>query len=448
MRKSDKAGVSIIQGTVFQEKFPQKRKDMAAIFLALVFLLFLPRTSVFAQEEGRWGDDITIHLALIGPGDELYFWWGHVALVVEDASTGQALFYDWGVFSFDNENFFLDFAFGRLIYTTVVSPALPNYQAYINTNRDIILFTLNLPAEKKEAIVLFAENNVLPENADYEYHHFFDNCSTRIRDIIDMALGGQFKARYGEAPGRFTLRQHVRRHTWFNPLADWALNFWMGQGIDRPITVWEEMFLPSELAKRVYGFSFIDADGSERPLVSAVEVIHRAAGRPAVLDTPRLQWPRQLFASLLFSGLLVLLYLLCGQQRRFRVLLGCIHSLSGLFFGLAGSMLFFLTFFTNHDYTFYNINVLFVNPLLLAAVPLGLNFAFTANGKKRAAAHRLLRLLWAYVFFGGLLTIVIRIFPAFYQQNQVTQALLLPFALCMVFLMTRTGRKLSKSNGE
>ena len=416
----------------------------AMLLFLLVFLLFLPQLSLFAQDTPaggrRWGDDIVLRLALIGPGDELYFWWGHVGLVVEDRRTGRNWFYDWGVFSFDSENFFRDFAIGRLIFTTVVSPAELSYYVYARTNRDVILFTLDLPAEKREAIVLFAENNVLPENADYEYHHFWDNCSTRIRDIIDMALDGQFKARYGEYPGRFTLRQHVRRHTWFNPLIDWALNFWMGQGIDRPITVWDEMFLPSELAKRVYGFHFVDADGNERPLVSSVEVVHKAVGRPVVLDTPRLQWPRQLFASLLFSGLLALLYLFCGQRHRFRVFLGCLHSLAGLFFGLAGSLLFFLTFFTNHDYTFYNINVLFVNPLLLAALPLGLRFAFNGNEKKRAAAVRLLRLLWAYVFFGGLFTIAIRIFPAFYQQNQVTQALLLPFALCMVFIMTRTER--------
>ena len=411
-------------------------RKMTAVLLALVVLLFLPCASLFAQDR-RWGDDLTIRLALIGPGDELYFWWGHVALVVEDAGTGQALFYDWGVFSFDTENFFLDFAFGRLIYTTVVSPALPNYQAYINANRDVILFTLDLPAERKEAIVLFAENNVLPENADYEYHHFFDNCSTRIRDIIDMALEGQFKARYGEAPGRFTLRQHVRRHTWFNPFFDWILNFWMGQGIDRPIRVWDEMFLPSELAKRVYNFYFTDADGNERRLVSSVDIVYKAVGRPAVLDAPRLQWPRQLLVSFLFSGLLVFLYLRCGKQNRFRVFWGTLQSLAGFFFGLAGSMLFFLSFFTNHDYTFYNINILFVNPLFLAAVPLGLRFAFTADEKKRAAALRLLRLLWAYVLFGGLITIVVRIFPAFYQQNQVTQALMLPLALCMVLLMTR-----------
>jgi len=408
------------------------------LLFTLAFLLFL---SLFPRDvsavQGRWGDDITIRLALIGPGDELYFWWGHVGLVVEDASTGQDWFFDWGVFSFDNENFFLDFAFGRPVFTTVVSPAQLNYYLYIRANRDVILFTLDLPPEKREAIVRFAENNVLPENADYEYHHFWDNCSTRIRDVIDMALDGQFKARYGEYPARFTLRQHVRRHTWFNPLIDWALNFWMGQGIDRPITVWDEMFLPSELAKRVYGFRFIDADGNERPLVSSVTVINKAAGRPAVLDVPRLQWPRQLMVSLLFSGFLVFLFRFHGNKKGFPVFMGVFQSALGLFFGIAGSMLFFLTFFTNHDYTFYNINILFVNPLFLAAIPLGLNLAFSKSGKKREAARSFLRVFWAYVFFGGFITIVIRVFPAFYQQNQVTQALLLPLALVMVFIMTR-----------
>ncbi|MCL2374068.1 MAG: DUF4105 domain-containing protein [Treponema sp.] len=403
----------------------------------LALIAFISLSSLFAQDApagGRWGDDYILKLALIGPGDELYFWWGHIALVAENRITGQAFFYDWGVFSFDNDNFFADFAIGRIIFTTVVSPAEWSFQAYRRANREVILFTLDLPAEKVEAVMLFAANNVLPENADYEYHHFWDNCATRIRDVIDMALGGQFKARYGEMPGRFTLRQHVRRHTWFNPFFDWILNFWMGQGIDRRITVWDEMFLPSELAKRVYGFQFIDSDGNERRLVSSVEFLHAAAGRPAVLDVPRLQWPRQLLVSALFSGLLALVCLFYGKKKAFRISAGVLQSALGLFFGLAGSMLFFLMCFTNHDYTFYNINILFVNPLFLAAVPLGLRFAFTKCAEKRAAAARLLRLFWAYVFFGGLLTIAIKIFPAFYQQNQVTQALILPLALVMVFI--------------
>jgi len=192
-------------------------------------------------------DNLTLKVAIIGPGDELYFWWGHIGLIVEDNRSGQSRFYDWGVFSFDNENFFVNFAFGRLIYTCAVSRAESNYNAYVNRNRTITVYTLDLSAEKKEAVLRLAETNMLPENRDYAYHHFKDNCATRIRDIIDLAVDGQFRDKHGNEPGRYTLRQHVRRHTWFNPFFDWLLNFWMSQTIDKQITVWEEMFHPRKL---------------------------------------------------------------------------------------------------------------------------------------------------------------------------------------------------------
>jgi len=418
----------------------------AAALVLLGLFLFLSRPSLFCQNNpgnsagsGR-GDALTLKLAVMGPGTELYFWFGHIGLVVEDKFTGQARFYDWGVFSFGNENFFYNFAFGRLLYSCAVTRAEYNYNMYISNNRDITLYTLNLPADKKEEVLRFAEKNVLPENRDYYYHHFKDNCATRIRDIIDMAVDGQFRATYGSAPGRFTYRQHVRRHTWFNPFFDWILNFWMGQDIDRPITVWEEMFLPSEIAKRVCDFSYAGPDGKEIPLVSSVEIRNKAIGRPVVLDTPRRQWPRELFISVLFSALVFLRYLFWGERKGFRIFMGIIHSLLGLFFGIAGSLLFFMSFFTNHDYTYHNSNIFFVNPLLLAAIPLGLIFAFTGNEKKRFITGRLLRTLWTYVLLGGLFTMAIKLSPAFYQQNQVDQALVLPIALTMIIVMARMNR--------
>jgi len=109
-------------------------------------------------------------------------------------------------------------------------------------------------------------------------------------------------------------------------------------------------------------------------------------------------------------------------------------------------MLFFLTFFTNHDYTFENINVLFVNPLFWVIIPLGLRFAFTDNDVKRAKAIKILQVFWAYVFVGGFISIVIRILPAFYQQNQVTQALILPVAFTLAFLMSRISHEKEKSS--
>jgi hypothetical protein len=412
------------------------RKKAAAMLL----LCFLPAFSLFCQNTR--GDALTLKIAVIGPGNELYFWWGHIGLVVEDKISGTSRFFDWGVFSFENENFFVNFAFGRLIYSCMVSSSESNFNQYIRTNRDVTIYTLDLPADKKEAVLRFAENNMLPENRDYNYHHFKDNCATRIRDIIDLALDGRFKEEFANERSRFTLRQHVRRHTWFSPFIDWILNFWMGQDIDRQITVWDDMFLPSEIGMRITDYRYKDSYGNERNLVSHVEILNKSTGRPIVLDVPRKQWPRELFVSLVFSALLVSFYLFWGKKKFFRIFLGLVQSFLGLFFGIAGSLLFFLTFFTDHDYAYHNSNVFFVNPLFLAAIPLGLIFAFTHNEKKRFVVAWVSRVFWAYILLGGFLTMAIKLSPAFYQQNQVTQALVMPIALTMLVLMTLINRNL------
>jgi hypothetical protein len=369
----------------------------------------------------------------MGPGDELYFWWGHIVLIIEDAVTGKAQLYDWGRFSFETEHFYVNFAFGRLLYSCGVSPVNPVVNAYIRSNRDVTTYTLDLPSSTKEELRRFAEHNVLPENRDYYYHHFKDNCATRIRDILDQATDGQFKERFGAAPGRYTLRQHVRRHTWFSPFFDWLLNFFMGQDIDRPMTVWEEMFLPSEIGKRIEDFRYVDSAGTERNLVSAVEVLNRAVNRPAVLEVPRRQWPQELMLGLSIAAILVVAMAL-QNRNRWRILLGISQSFLGLFFGIAGAVLFFMTFFTNHDYTYHNSNILYINPFLWAAIPWGIINGLGKDTKKRFVSRQLLKALWTYVMFGCILSMLIKCFPGFYQQNQVSQALVLPFAVVLSFI--------------
>ncbi|MDR1930684.1 MAG: DUF4105 domain-containing protein [Treponema sp.] len=380
------------------------------------------------------GEYLTLKAAVVGPGDELYLWWGHIGLVVEDALSGESRFYDWGVFNFEKENFFTNFALGRLLYSCAAGPAEANYARNFKTNRDITLYTLDLPPEVKTEIFLKMENNILPENRDYWYHHFKDNCSTRVRDFIDLAVGGAFKERYGEAPGRFTLRQHVRRHTWFSPFWDWLLNFLMGRDIDRPITVWEEMFLPSEVGRNIAGFRYTGPDGTERKLVSSVEVLNTAAGRPVVLEEPPRRWTGSLAAGLCAAALFVFLTLGGKKQKLFRTLSGLGQAFLGLFFGTAGSLLFFMSFFTDHDYCYHNSNLLFVNPLFFAALPLGLICAFSGGAARRFRAGTALKALWTCVFLGGLLSMVIKCFPGFYQQNQATQALIMPAALALSFI--------------
>jgi hypothetical protein len=388
------------------------------------------------------GNYLTVKVAVMGPGDDLYLWWGHIALVIDDELTGESRFYDWGVFSFDNENFYFNFALGRLLYQCMGSIADWNFSQYRAENRDVTIYTLDLPPEKKTELFIFAENNVRPENKDYYYHHFKDNCATRVRDLVDLGTGGAFKARYGDAPGRMTLREHVRRHTWFSPFWDWALSFWMGQDIDRPTTTWEEMFLPSEIGKNIADFTYTDANGRERRLVSSVEIFNRAEGRPIVPE--KAGFPRiVIITGIVLAIIFVFLRLEKNRDEAFvpgaerslrRIILGLGQSILGLFFGAAGLILFFMTFFTNHDYTYHNINVIFINPLLFAALPWGIIYALAKDEKKIRSAASRLKALWTYVFLAGFLTIIIKIIPAFYQQNQPTQIFVLPFAFVLSFL--------------
>ena len=398
---------------------------MAKKIIFIIILTIVCGNALFAQ-----GENLTLKVAVMGPGDQLYFWWGHIALVIEDADTGSSHFFDYGLFSFDNDNFFYNFAFGRLLYSCGVSSTQRNINGYKNTNRDITVYTLDIPPELRLKVRDFAETNVLPENRDYYYHHFRDNCSTRIRDIIDIATDGQFLKQYGQSPGRFTLREHVRRHTWFSPAVDWFLNFLMGQVIDTPITVWDDMFLPSEVGKRIEEFWYTDNDGVNRKLVSSIEVLNRAEGRHGVLDVPRKQWPAELAFSLVLSAIFGFFFFLQAKKiRSGRILAGVSMSVTSLFFGIAGLLLYFMNLFTNHDYTYQNANMLFCSPVLLAGVPFGIGYAFTKDTGKLFFFGVLSRLLWLLTALGIFLSMAIKLLPAFYQQNLTDQMLMLPLSL-------------------
>jgi hypothetical protein len=399
--------------------------------IVVCVLLGIAAICALPAQEGR-GDDLTIKVAVMGPGDELYFWWGHIGLVIEDIRTGQSRFYDYGLFSFQNDNFFLNFAFGRLWYSSGVSSSASNIASYLNTNRDVVLYTLNLSPEKREELWQYAEKSILPENRDYLYHHFRHNCTNPILTMLNIATDGQFKERYINETGRFTLRQHVRRHTWFSPFFDWVLNFWMGQDIDTSITVWDEMFLPSEIGIRISEFEYTDTQGATHPLVLKKEVIYQSQGRPPVLDSPRKQWPWELAVGLFAAVVLGLLfYLQSRAPAGGQVLLGITHSLLGLFFGGVGLMLFFMSGFTSHDYTFHNANLLFVNPLLLIAFPLGIRYAASRNYDSRLRAEFILRLLWLLVVLGIGISMLMKLSPRFWQDNLTDQLLVLPIALVL-----------------
>jgi hypothetical protein len=305
-------------------------------------------------------------------------------------------------------------------------------QMYIDEDRDITVYTLDLDAGGKETILRYAEDNVLPENCYYNYHEFRDNCSTRIRDIIDMGTGGRFKEWALKTPGRFSIRQHLRRFTWVRPASDWFLDFLMGRDLDAPVTLWDEMFLPVEVGRGISGFTYTDSLGVEHKLVTSVELLNASKNRPPVLNTPLRRWPGDLLLGVLSA---ILAAGIRGLRKKRplagRIAWGVCQSAAGLCLGIIGCILVYAWFFMKNDYIQQNINLLFINPLLLAALPLGIFSA--ANRLNAIKPEKCLRILWTYAAAAGIITQFLRILPVFPQQNQSTAALILPALVIFSF---------------
>ncbi len=389
----------------------------------LLMLMLLP--PILAAESA----DPEISLVTIGQGDPVYIWFGHTALVADDPAEQTPLLYDYGLFDFQQDNFFLNFAMGRLIYAKAETPLRYYLYAAQEAERNFRMTPLNLPAGAGTAAAAFLKAEVQPDRNTYLYHHYDDNCSTRIRDIIDEAVGGQFRQWAQAQEGRMTIREHFSRHSRDSFFMLWLLNFLQGSVIDRPITRWDELFLPFELEQAVEEFSYLAEDGRSVSLSGGIRTVLEYEHRQPVPETWDPVWPKGLALGLLIAALTG--YALRRMHRCLREgdgtglkIYGSLQIALGGFFGLAGTILLFMMLFTDHDVTRENLNILMVNPLWLAAVYYGI---MLVRGK--AAYLRHLDALWRVI---GVLTagmVVIRLGMTYPQGNQLTMALLIPVIL-------------------
>ena len=326
-----------------------------------------------SAEEIATAEKLIIQIATMGKGDPLYVWFGHSAIVVTDLRNGRKVMYDYGVFSFDDD-FYQTFAMGRLYYEVWATSAEARYDLARQEDRSIRLLTLDLSPQSKLSLVKFLNFNILPENQTYLYHHYDENCATRIRDIIDSAVGGQFKSWAQSVPSQYTIRQHMMRHTSFSPFIDWVLNFLQSGRIDTPISLWEAMFLPAVMEQALKDFSYTDSTGTTKPLVMEQEVLYTEspeAARTPVLETYQPMVLPALYFALAFglASLLLTRGFLHSHSTRVRrfshILLGLINWSWTAAVGVCSAVLIFMVTFTSHDVTYGNENVIFANPWLL-----------------------------------------------------------------------------------
>lgn len=417
------------------------RRLLLSWFLTL-FVMLMVAPAAYAQRTASpapWDEggpsrpeDLEITLVTFGPGSDVASWFGHSALGVEDTRLGTKRLYNYGMFSFDSL-MVVRFTMGRLEFWVAPTPYMGTLRSYARQDRDVRVQVLNLEPDKAAEIAQFLEWNIRPENRDYLYDHYRDNCSTRLRDIIDKAAGGALKPKALATPSRMSLRDHTRRHAVW-PIIDFGMMFAMSSRVDAPITAWDEMFLPGELEQQLNQLKIKGSDGKERPIIKETRIFNEAKDRAPTPEQPRILWPWLGVLGLLFGAISWGLAWrhVHHPTRLNRVAFGLYTVFLGASFGGAGLLLFLMWTFTDHVVSYRNENLLWANPLMLAAVWLGFSFV---RGKNLKTPPRLAR-LWLLCSLIALGALLLKVLPWFDQQNWLTISLMLPLHF-FLFMTTR-----------
>lgn len=376
----------------------------------------------FAQPAGA-DTALRIVLLTMGPGDEVWEKFGHNAIWVHDPVGGTDKAYNYGMFDFRQENFILNFARGRMNYWMEGFDAYLTIDHYRMLNRSVWAQSLNLTPAQARQVKDILERNELPENRFYRYDYYRDNCSTRVRDIIDTVLHGALQRATSAAPSGTTFRWHTRRlvgQGMENVPIYTAIDFGLGPAADRPISKWEEMFLPMKLRDEVAALRIPGANGQQVPLVTKQETLVTATRPPEPAAPPR--WMiGYLLAGLAIGAAVGLLTLAARKSAAARVAFSAVSATWLVCAGLAGFTLLGLWTLTDHSIAYRNENLLQLSPLALPLVILIPALAFGARWARKWA----MRLAFAVAAL-SILGFVLQILPWFSQVNGDAIALALP----------------------
>ncbi|KFN44990.1 DUF4105 domain-containing protein [Arenimonas oryziterrae] len=292
------------------------------------------------------------------PGEAFWERFGHDAIVVVDAVTGEAISYNFGFFDMSEPGFVDNFIHGRMRYQLVALPLEDDLANYEGKGRGVTMQWLDLTPAQANALAAALVENARPENSRYTYEYFTANCATRVRDNLDAVLGGALKQQLTTRSQGNSYRSESVRLAW--PAKWMAFGFHLGLSgaADRSLSRWEESFIPMRLrdALRVVKL----ADG--RPLVREELTLlpHRLSSPPT--ETPRWRVPA-LFVGIAFAAGILLL------GRRHPRLLAGLALPFWIVAAALGALMLFIWFGSAHVFGYANENLLLLSPLCLGLLP-------------------------------------------------------------------------------
>ncbi|WP_291037743.1 DUF4105 domain-containing protein [Dyadobacter sp. 50-39] len=332
----------------------------------LICLFWLAAAGISQAQFGTLSPSAKISLVTVAPGQELYSGFGHSVLWVYDPVTGVDRAFNYGTFSFQEGNFYIKFLRGTLPYSVSVSPLSYQIAHYQEENRSISEQVLNLSIPQKQRLYNFLENNYLPENREYQYKFFYDNCATRMTVALKAAVGDSLIYN-GYTKEKLSFRQWIDRYAFKqNPWADFGMDLAIGAPSDEIASPEQATFLPDNLAT-AFADAKVKTPTGVQPLVSATRPIFTAAPFPP---------PSPLTPTVVFWSLAILTLAFTYWQIRTERVNFVFDKVLFSIAGLAGWILLLLWFGTNHGVTSYNYDVLWAFPLWMPLI-----FALSKNRK-------------------------------------------------------------------
>lgn len=284
-----------------------------------------------------------------GPGDALYEKFGHTAIRIQDPVLQLDLIYNYGIFDFTEANFYVNFTKGYMKYKLARYPFPPSLRSYNEDQRWVKEQVLNLTTKQRNDFFYYLENNAKPENASYFYDPFFNNCSSKPRDIIKDILGNTvtYKSNFitEKQSIRTLMNQEINPNTW----GSLGINIALGNRLDKTANSNEYMYLPDYVFATLAD-SQIMVDGKEKPLVAKTNTLLDYPEKENSSDTPS---PLLVFVALLVFGSFIT-FKDYKNQTRTRWFDSFLLGITGTF----GILIVFLWFFTNHSTAPNNFNFL------------------------------------------------------------------------------------------
>ncbi len=408
--------------------------------ISLLLVLLTPPLSRAASQvipfkppavAGEPGSELTVYLLTFGQGDEVWELFGHNAIWIKDRSKGTDITYNWGMFDFRQPNFIGRFLTGNTSYWMEGIDLESMLHSYTQRNRSILAQELNLTPEQRLQLKQSLEVNALPQNKFYRYDYYRDNCSTRLRDMLDRALGGQLQTATTTRVTDQAYRTHTQRLTQGNIPVYTGVTLALGHPADEPISVWDEMFLPVRMANHVRTVRVADTVGAKVPLVRS-EMALFTAGRAPEESAPPRYLPWYVALGLVLAGALIALVRRAEHGGRIALFAAtAISTLWSLVAGLAGLALVAAWLFTQHHFMSRNENLLHFNPLSIALVVL---IPLAIHGLRGVEKARKLGAIIAGISLFGFIAQGI---PFFDQSNGEIIALALPLNLAVVWTVYR-----------